>query len=641
MAKTIYILFLLLFIPSKYVHSQKLDLIPKVDSLLEFKGFLYTKYLKNLYVPHEWKETGNAWINHLNKLAKLSLTIKDTNSSIQIEKVRNMEKEAYTLQITNEKVFIKANSISGINHAFATFLQILLNSKNKMLPQLFIYDKPRFSYRGLMIDCSRHYWTVEQLKKIIRQLAFFKLNTLHLHLTDNQGWRLYIDKYPDAAIQGTYYQKFKHLSGKYYKKEELQELIRYAKVYGIDILPEIDLPGHCLSLFTSLPELSCNGGKFETYPEEQIENRRRVGENMLCIGNPMTYNFVSDVIDELSKIFPYSMIHLGGDEVSTEIWKTCPKCQQLYKQQKMASWNELQDFFTKRIQEIIHSKNKKMIGWDEINDRDAADSNTVVMIWRKDGIAQQIKAMKRNISVIMSPKDPCYFDFGYSRNSTRRVYQWEPAQYSNLVLGGQANLWTEFIATQKDLEKMLYPRICALAEVLWSNKAKNWNNFQKRIINFKHIFQQLHINYFKDEDWNNTGFVPKQIGLPELISSVQIKTNMTGIKYYLPQYAFDGNKYTFFSTPYSLNKGDYFTLLFGTIKNIHRIKILFDSSKEYPKELKLLISKDGCLFNTIPFMNKNGVLTAKIKRNISIKAIKIELTAPLMNRLTIKEFILN
>lgn len=190
-------------------------------------------------------------------------------------------------------------------------------------------------------------------------MAFFKLNTLHLHLTDNQGWRLYLDQYPDLAFKGTYYRTFEDLSGHYYRKSELQELINYAAMYGIEIIPEIDLPGHCLALLAALPQLSCKGGKFEAYPEElDGQKRKRADENMLCIGNPETYRFVEKLVAELTDLFPSSFIHLGGDEVSTHLWEQCPKCQKIYKQENMTSWHELQDYFTKRVSEIVRSKGK-------------------------------------------------------------------------------------------------------------------------------------------------------------------------------------------------------------------------------------------------------------------------------------------
>ena len=211
-------------------------------------------------------------------------------------------------------------------------------------------------------------------------------------------------------------------------------------------------------------------------------------------------DMVEKLVAELTDLFPSSFIHLGGDEVSTHLWEQCPKCQKIYKQENMTSWHELQDYFTKRVSEIVRSKGKRMIGWDEINDRNAADISDVIMIWQRDGREQQQKALKRGLSVIMSPKDPCYFDFGYSRNSTRRLYEWEPVgkectnTQAHLVKGGQANLWTEFITTSDEVERMLYPRTCALAETLWNTKEKKeWEGFRQRISKCGAIMEKLNI----------------------------------------------------------------------------------------------------------------------------------------------------
>ena len=313
----------------------------------------------------------------------------------------------------------------------------------------------------------------------------------------------------------------------------------------------------------------------------------------------------------------------------------------------MTSWHELQDYFTKRVSEIVRSKGKRMIGWDEINDRNAADISDVIMIWQRDGREQQQKALKRGLSVIMSPKDPCYFDFGYSRNSTRRLYEWEPVgkectnTQAHLVKGGQANLWTEFITTSDEVERMLYPRTCALAETLWNTKEKKeWEGFRQRISKLGAIMEKLNICYFKDEDWDNTGFVPQSEQRPRLVCPARIDTNMKGIKYYMPEYAFDGDIQTFFATPYSLKKGDYFTLTLEKRQAVQEIRIVFDVSKEHPEHVQLSVSEDGTIFKKVAADNKNGELSASFSTLAMIKALKMELTTPLMARLTIKEIIL-
>ncbi|WP_294630163.1 beta-N-acetylhexosaminidase [uncultured Bacteroides sp.] len=624
-------------------------LIPQVESMRSKKGTFSIKQLKTISFPAEWRIPGRALTGDWKEWLNLSVAMTASEGSVCVKKVPMQAPEMYTLEITHRNIIIRTGDLPGMNHAFATLFQLLLSARGGELPQLVICDKPRFAYRGVMIDCSRHFWTIGQLKKYIRQLAFFKLNTLHLHLTDNQGWRLYLDKYPELAAKGTYYRAFKELSGQYYRKDELRELIRYAAMYGIEIIPEVDLPGHCLALLAALPQLSCKGGEFEAYPEESDgKERKRAGENMLCVGNPKTYEFVEDLVTELADLFPSPFIHLGGDEVSTHIWEECPKCRQLYKERNMTSWHELQDYFTRQVSRIVRSKGKKMIGWDEINDRGAAHPADVLMIWQRDGSEQQRTALKSGLSVIMSPKDPCYLDFGYSRNSTRRLYEWEPAGKecadvpTRLVKGGQANLWTEFIATPQEVEKMLYPRLCALAETLWNTPEKrDWNDFRRRIAGFDTIFERLDISSFKKEDWDNRGFVPQHEQACRLVSPARMETNMDGIKYYNPEYVFDGDPQTFFATPYSLEKGAYFTLVLEEARSVRGIKVLFDASKEHPEQVQLSVSRDGMQFEKVPATNSEGELSVLLDSPALVKAVKIELTAPLMARLNIREFILH
>ncbi len=607
------------------------------------KGTLPLKSLTSISFPEIWKDAGKVLTFELNQQTGLTLNSTEEASTISIERVDTLLPEAYVLQITYQGIVLKASSVSGLNHAIATLNQLILMADDGRIPYIDIYDKPFYGYRGLMIDCSRHFFTIEQLKKCVRQMALFKLNTLHLHLTDNQGWRLYCHKYPELTTKGTYYHVVKELSGQSYSYADMKELVAYAGLHGIDIIPEIDLPGHCQALLSALPQLSCNGGEFEVYPEEDsVSVRKRRGENMLCIGNSDTYRFIDSLTDELVDLFPSDYIHFGGDEVSTHIWEKCPRCQALYKKEGMASWHELQDYFTRRVSSIVRSKGKKMIGWDEINNRDAADTADVVMVWQKDGRQQLQKASERNLQVIMSPKDPCYFDFGYSRNSTRRVYEWNlTTENKTRIKGGQANLWTEFITTGKDLEKMLFPRLCALAETLWcAPENKNWSSFRCRIENCYGILDRLNTCYFRD-DLGSWGFVPQTEERPHMVLPAHIETNISGIKYYYPEYAFDGDIHTFFATPYSLDKGSWFTIVLDEFKSVTSIQVIFDASKEHPDSVSLSVSTDGRCFSAVPSEYVGGVLQASLPDGTQIKAVKIELTAALMARLSIKEFVIN
>lgn len=634
---------LCLFIACQQKPRERLNLIPQVDSICVGNGYFQIQALKTIQIPAKWEKVGKLFIKDLSEKSSIFIQLTNQNANIKIIENPSLPAEAYQLNIKKDFIQIEANDIPGLNHALVTLQQLIWNSTKGLLPELTITDHPRFSYRGIMLDCSRHFWEISELKKTIDQMAFFKLNTLHLHLTDNQGWRFAIDKYPQLTKKGSYYYDYPELSGKYYSKSDLKDLVNYASLRGITIIPEIDLPGHCMALLAGLPELSCQGGTFETYPEEREANKRkRVAEHMICIGNPQSLAFVEDVVDALTEIFPSPYIHLGGDEVGTNIWEKCPKCMALYRQQGMKDIHEIQDYFTKEVSSIVRSKGKTMIGWDEINTRNAASTDDILTIWQNDGKEQQKKALDRNISVIMCPKDPCYFDFGYARNPTRKVYEWEPIdetipqELHSLVKGGQACLWTEFVTTQTDVEKMYYPRLCALAEVLWIKpEKKDWTDFYSRLTHFQSTFDLLDINYYigekVEDNWFNA--VKEQ---PELLQPARIETNITAIKYYNPEYAFDGKEDTFFSSSYAVGQGDYFTVILNEAQTIKGIEVICDDSKEFLSQADLLISSDNTNFVKVGEFNKYGQASVSFAGK-SIKAIKIDVKSKHFNRLTIRE----
>lgn len=637
---------LLLFSACEEKLVDHVSLIPQAVSVDIHNGSLPLTSLKSIQVPDEWKATANHFAEKLNKTIGLTLSVGTNNAPIAIAKNTNLDNEAYKLEITTSGVTIEASSLQGLNHGLSTLHQLILTATNEKLPVLTINDKPRFGYRGLMLDCSRHFWTIDNLKETIDQMVFFKLNTLHMHLTDNNAWRLAMDKYPQLTEKGTYYYDYPEMSGKYYSKQELKELVKYAQERGVEIIPEIDLPGHSTALLAALPQLSCNGGTFEAYPEERpFSKRKRGAENMICVGNPESLKFVEDVVNELTEIFPSQYIHLGGDEVPTNIWEKCPKCQALYKREKMTQPGELQDYFTRKVSEIVRAKGKTMIGWDEINDRNAATPEDMLTVWRDEGTPNQLKALERNIPVIMCPQHGCYFDWGYAGNSTRKVYEWDPvpenigADKLPLIKGGQAALWTERISTQDRVEWMLYPRICALAEVLWSPKEnRNWDNFYQRITQYYPIMEKLGINYYEDDALNEKEFVPSE-EKPALIRHAFIETNIPGSPLYHPEYAFDGKTNTFFWGGVSVGKEHYFSIILGEPTKVNEINVITGDSKDYITKADLLISTDGNTFEKVGQFNDLGEASAKLDGK-TIKAVKIQITGQHTCWPIIKEIIL-
>ena len=352
---------------------------------------------------------------------------------------------------------------------------------------------------------------------------------------------------------------------------------------------------------------------------------------MICIGNPASLEFAEEVVKTLTEIFPSRYIHLGGDEVPTAVWEKCPKCQALFKRENMKHPGELQDYFTRKLGEIVRAHGKVMVGWDEINDRNAATPQDMLTVWRDKGTPNQLKALERNIPVVMCPQHGCYFDWGYAGNSTRKVYEWDPvseevtADKLPLVKGGQAALWTERIATQDRVEWMLYPRMCAMAEVLWSPKDKrDWENFYERITNFYPVMEKLGINYYEDDAMNEKEFVPTE-EKPALVRHAFIETNIPTAHPYHAEYAFDGKSNTFFWGGLSVGPEHYFTIKLGEPTKVEEIQVISGDSKDYITKADLLVTEDGENFVKVGTFNDLGEASAKLGGKV-IKGVKIQIT---------------
>ena len=625
---------------------EQVDLIPQAQSVTIKNGSFSLADLRTMQAPAEWNETAQTFAGLLQKSAGISLTVSDIDAPLSLVKNDQLTDEAYTLDIESGRITLQAKDAQGISHALATLHQLILTAKDNKLPVLSIQDKPRFGYRGLMLDCSRHFWTVDELKETLSQMSFFKLNTLQMHLTDNNAWRLAMDKYPELTEKGTFYPDFPDMSGKYYTTDDLKELVRYAQSLGIEIIPEVDLPGHSTALLAAMPQLSCKGGSFEAYPEElPINQRKRGNENMLCIGNPESIRFAQEVVDALIQIFPSPYIHLGGDEVPTAIWEKCPKCQALYKKEGMKEPGEIQDYFTRKMSEYIRSKGKTMVGWDEINDRHAATPEDMLTVWRDDGLKAQKAALERGIPVVMCPQHGCYLDWGYAGNSTRKVYEWDPItdqvspEQASLVKGGQGALWTERVATQDRVEWMLYPRLAALSEVFWCEpSSRNWDDFYRRITAFYPVMKQIGINFYEDDALNEKEFAPTQ-EKPMLIRPASIDTNIPLNPPYHPEYAFDGKTNSFFWGGSTINPTHYFTVILTEPTDVNSIEVITGDSKDYITKADLLISADGNEFQKVGTFDELGQAKADIGGK-PVKAVKIQVTGNHTCWPIIKEIIL-
>lgn len=440
-----------------------------------------------------------------------SISIGANSSQIIFEKdlTTITEDEMYRLEIRNKKVLLKARSVRGIINGIQTLLQLLplQQVSTVILPGCIISDYPRFAYRGMHLDVVRHFFPVSYIKKYIDYLTFHKFNTFHWHLTDDQGWRIEIISYPKLNSIGSWRDStlighFKdsparydhHRYGGYYTRQEVKEILDYAAVRGITVIPEIDIPGHSRATITAYPELStdpkASWGVAATWG---MYNR----QNNVLAPTDETFKFLRTIFHEIADLFPSQYIHLGGDECSKMWWKQSESTQQFIKQKGLKDEVALQTYFIEQVSQYLKEKNKKVIGWHEIMEG-KLDTSTIVMNWAND--AKAVEAASKGFSVIMTPGKPYYFDSYQSKdpndslaihgyNPLEAVYKYDPlpasiAQkgLSNKILGGQANVWTEYIGYPTKVDYMVFPRMTALSESLWTPVSKkNYSDFLRRL----------------------------------------------------------------------------------------------------------------------------------------------------------------
>lgn len=494
--------------------QEKVSIIPQPTKLELQKGyFVFNSNTKIWIDPNkELEQLGKYFTDLINQQSglKLNATWKMTReipkSLIRIEFKKDFKnEEAYSLQIKPNLIKIQAKGGAGIFYALQTLFQLFpLNEKQIKVQCLKIYDEPRFQWRGAHLDVCRHFFPVEFVKKYIDILAMYKMNRFHWHLTEDQGWRIEIKKYPKLTEIGAWRKDENgNLYGGFYTQEQIKDIIDYAKKKYITIIPEIEMPGHSLAALASYPQFSCTGGPFE------VLNHWTITKDVYCAGNDSTFIFLQNILSEVMDLFPSDIIHIGGDEVPKDRWKECPKCQARIKTENLKDEHELQSYFIQRIEKFVNSKGKKIIGWDEILEGGLAP-NALVMSWR--GIAGGIAAAKQKHFVVMSPGTHCYFDHyqalqnepkaigGYT--TLEKVYSFEPVpselneEEAKYILGAQANVWTEYIETTDHVEYMLLPRLIALSEVVWSDKnSRNLDDFLYRIKKHYEILSTKNINF--------------------------------------------------------------------------------------------------------------------------------------------------
>ena len=463
--------------------------------------------------------------------------------------------EAYRIEIVKKGVRLSANTETGIFYGLQTLLQLLNNGDNKTLPALTINDSPRFPYRGLHLDVSRHFFDKEFVKKQLNAMAYFKMNRLHWHLTDGAGWRIEIKKYPrltsfaawrpfdklnDWWVEGRTFceQDDPRAVGGYYTQDDIREVVAYAAERHITIIPEIEMPGHSEEVLATYPELSCSGKPYVNAD--------------FCIGTEKTFEFLENVLLEVIDLFPSEYIHIGGDEASKSSWKTCPRCQKRMADEHLNSVDELQSYMIHRIEKFLNDHGRKIIGWDEIIEGGLSPTATV-MSWR--GEEGGIKAVKAGNQAIMTPGKYCYLDAFQDAPNTQpmaiggyltleKVYSFEPVPDSlstkeaELILGVQGNVWTEHIPTPEHYEYMIYPRILALAEIGWSpSEVKKWDNFHTRALQAVNILREQGYNTFPLE--KEIGDKPESY---QKVNHLAIGKKVTYANPYSNHYAAQGEK---------------------------------------------------------------------------------------------------
>jgi hexosaminidase len=473
--------------------------------------------------------------------------------------------EGYLMQHNGMKFLsIQANSAKGVFYGIQSFLQLLSPPGGEkpdeiVLPAIYIEDRPRFIYRGMHLDVGRHFFPVSFVKQYIDLMALYKFNTLHWHLTEDQGWRIEIKKYPRLTEVGAWRDKtiVGHQSdrdklfdnvryGGFYTQEEIREVVDYASLRNITIIPEIEMPGHSLAALSAYPEMGCTGGPYK------VSGEWGVFEDVYCT-KEQTFTFLEDILTEVIGLFPGTYIHIGGDEVPKTRWKNCPSCQKRMKSEKIKTEEQLQSYFVRRIEKFLASHNRHLIGWDEILEGGIAPEATI-MSWR--GISGGIEAAQMGHDVIMTPGNYCYFDHyqgdpeleplaigGLTKVSDVYAYEPIPEELSSnrarYILGAQGNVWTEYLAKPQDITYMVLPRMAALSEVVWSPKEKrDWKSFYKKLPYHFSLYEAMGLTYSQSvnnlcfrikEDENKINMVSIESEIPDAVIHFTTNDSMPGI----------------------------------------------------------------------------------------------------------------
>ncbi|EKD31749.1 MAG: hypothetical protein ACD_77C00257G0001, partial [uncultured bacterium] len=481
--------------------NETINIVPRPVSVVTGNGSFSLTNKTLIFYNFQGKDVENitgALTSHLNKFygisgLKQSFSLNSVKNSIfiAINPKADIKKEGYKLIVKKEGIVLEASAPNGLFYGIQSLIQMMPAMEERLteirIQAAEIYDFPRFDWRGLHLDVCRHFMPKVFVLKYIDYMAMHKYNTFHIHLTEDQGWRIEIKKYPRLTEVGSMrretiigrgntpvklYDGIPH--GGFYTQEDIKEIVEYAAKRYVTVVPEIEMPGHALAALASYPELGCTGGPYE------VSTRWGVFKDVMCAGKESTFEFLQNVMDEVLELFPSQYIHIGGDECPKDSWKVCPSCQQKIKELGLKDEHELQSYFIQRMEMYINNKGRNIIGWDEILEGGLAP-NAAVMSWR--GEAGGIEAARQHHYVVMTPGTHCYLDHYQAEPSSQpqaiggftpleKIYNYEPvpsslsAEEAKYVMGAQGNVWTEWMATPAHVEYMVYPRAAALAEVV-------------------------------------------------------------------------------------------------------------------------------------------------------------------------------
>lgn len=528
--RTQYLFFVLLFIAGVHCCLGQESIIPRPNNIaLQEGSFAITP--KTVIVTGRKTAHTAAFLNDYLKtrygfaLKTVSKTIGSNAVFLTAADQKGRAKEGYRLRVGRNGIYIEGNDEAGCFYGMQSLIQLLPTDKQAALkvPYIKVTDAPRFSYRGAMLDAARHFFSVAYTKRFIDYLALHKINTFHWHLTDDQGWRIEIKQYPRLTAIGSQrsgsmvgHLNTKHPEenryntvpyGGYYTQDEVKDIVQYAAARYITVIPEIEMPGHSQAALAAYPYLGCTGGPY------QVSKTWGVHTEVYCAGNDTTFTFLQKVLDEVLELFPSQYIHIGGDECPKIRWKSCSRCQQRMRVLGLNDEHRLQVYFMNRIGQYLKNRGRKIIAWDDIlegNDH-TGRRTTTVMSWRGD--KGGIEGARLKYPVIMTPDDKCYLDYSQTKQEDSlviggylpldMVYRYEPLpqvltpEEGRFILGSQANVWTEYISNPAKLEYMVFPRLSALSEVLWSaKKDRDFGDFKKRLADQLQRYRLWGINYF-------------------------------------------------------------------------------------------------------------------------------------------------